>query len=43
MPEQGVGYDQALSIFNEQAAKTPMTNPLQEFVVNICLLMKSKI
>ena len=24
MPEQGVGYDQALSIFNEQAAKTPM-------------------
>ena len=34
MPEQGVGYDQALSIFNEQAAKTPMTNPLQEFVVN---------
>ena len=34
MPEQGVGYDQALSIFNEQAAKTPMTNPLQEFVTN---------
>ena len=34
MPEQNVGYDQALSIFNEQAAKTPMTNPLQEFVVN---------
>jgi hypothetical protein len=34
MPEQGVGYNQALSIFNEQAAKTPMTNPLQEFVVN---------
>jgi hypothetical protein len=34
MPEQGVGYAQALSIFNEQAAKTPMTNPLQEFVAN---------
>ena len=34
MPEQGVSYNQALSVFNEQAAKIPTTNPLQEFVAN---------